>query len=220
MINRKFFMASRIAAGLVFAAGLAGIVYYQQNKNSPEMIEKIEMFKTSFIYGKDQNGLFDQKAVEGIAESLRSIFSPPRLEFDAVLEDISAGTDPRIIFSYRFTSTPSESITAGELKERQKNRFCRSGQDLQRLEHLNGYTFNYHSARDLMFSFSISAQDCSSKQFAGCYTSDSSGFIFIFKTYKNTPAGLFNLRGYYSTDLQSGLFLPDLRLPSGTSVFI
>ena len=29
---------------------------------------------------------------------------------------------------------------------------------------LNGYTFNYHSARDLMFSFSISAQDCSSKQ--------------------------------------------------------
>ena len=157
MINRKFFMASRIAAGLVFAAGLTGIVYYQQN-------EKIEMFKTSFIYGKDQNGLFDQKAVEGIAESLRSIFSPPRLEFDAVLEDISAGTDPRIIFSYRFTSTPSESITAGELKERQKNRFCRSGQDLQRLEHLNGYTFNYHSARDLMFSFSISAQDCSSKQ--------------------------------------------------------
>ena len=141
MINRKFFMASRIAAGLVFAAGLTGIVYYQQNKNSPEMIEKIEMFKTSFIYGKDQNGLFDQKAVEGIAESLR-----------------------RIIFSYRFTSTPSESITAGELKERQKNRFCRSGQDLQRLEHLNGYTFNYHSARDLMFSFSISAQDCSSKQ--------------------------------------------------------
>ena len=164
MINRKFFMASRIAAGLVFAAGLAGIVYYQQNKNSPEMIEKIEMFKTGFIYGKDQNGLFDQKAVEGIAESLRGIFSPPRLEFDAVLEDISAGTDPRIIFSYRFTSTPSESITAGELKERQKNRFCRSGQDLQRLEHLNGYTFNYHSAMDLMFSFSISAQDCSSKQ--------------------------------------------------------
>ena len=164
MINRKFFMASRIAAGLVFAAGLTGIVYYQQNKNSPEMIEKIEMFKTSFIYGKDQNGLFDQKAVEGIAESLRGIFSPPRLEFDAVLEDISAGTVPRIIFSYRFTSTPSESITAGELKERQKNRFCRSGQDLQRLEHLNGYTFNYHSARDLMFSFSISAQDCSSKQ--------------------------------------------------------
>ena len=163
MFNKKFFIASRLIVGLIFISGIFAVMYYQQHKEDPAVIEKIEKIKNRFVYSTDENNLYTDETISDIADSLNRIFNPPRMEQDVVLVGIEPDNDKNIIFTYQSMFNggfADPELIKKDFLLRQKNRFCSSEADLERLQHLNSYRFDYMVQNRKLFSADLTYNYC------------------------------------------------------------
>ena len=163
MIKGSTHFLARAAVILVIAAGLLAIVWYQENRDDPRVIQTVESFWLDHLYATDSTGCLDSSALAATADSLTRIFSPPRIEGPAELVSVTPGSSCAIVFTYVFP-TPSGAAAALEhqqdLRELQKMKFCGSSLDRQRLQHIRSYDFIYLSGNRQVLSFSLISDDC------------------------------------------------------------
>ena len=163
MFNKKFYFISRLIVALIFALGFMGIMYYQQHKEDPKIIEFVEKLKNKYYYSTDNQGVYTPSTIDSIVESFNKIFNPPLMEYDVILVAITSGNEQNIVFNYQFLNQNPFSInpiSENELLERQKIKFCNNDVDLERLQHLKNYQFNYYDRNKKVFTIELTYNSC------------------------------------------------------------
>ncbi len=162
MINGKRFFITRVVTVLILTLGFFAIVWYNDVKDKPDFIEKLENLRFDYLYSSKDKYLSDED-LKSTTESLVKVFNNQHLEGNAALVSITPGNDHNIVFDYMYVikvNPETEKNKAENYFQIQKSRFCANPLDLRRLERLKGYDFIYSLEGTSLVSFTLELKDC------------------------------------------------------------
>ncbi|MBQ8708077.1 MAG: hypothetical protein IJ523_08320 [Succinivibrionaceae bacterium] len=167
MLNPKRHFIIRSILILLVAALFFSFVWYNENRDRPDFIEKKESFFLEHIYGTE-DGFLSEYGLKETADSLNRIFHLPVISQNTALVSITAGDRHNLIFSYQYTvnvDAEGEKAKLEEYRRIQLLRFCNNPLDARRLEVVRSYDFVYTLAAAPVISFSVTGDDC--RRFGG-----------------------------------------------------
>lgn len=162
MINSKKFFITRVIFVLFIALSFMAIIWYNENKDNPRVIEFLEDFSLTYLYDNDGEYLSD-KDLKSTAENLARSFSSAPIDGNAAMVSVAAGNDHQIVFTYVYlikADPDRERENAQKYFQIQKSRFCSNPLDIKRLKRLKGYDFIYSLEGRPLVSFTLKLEDC------------------------------------------------------------